>query len=106
MTQKLRRWYGRGDLPFITFSCQQRLASLGTAQSRDVFVSALEGRFWHRRFYDFNAYSAKKRREKLEYMCRNPVARKIARHPGEWRWSSYTSYCGRGAPLVEVDFVK
>ena len=30
-------------------------------------------RFWQRRFYDFNVWSAKKRKEKLEYMQRNPI---------------------------------
>jgi hypothetical protein len=34
-----------------------------------------------RRFYDFNVWSAKKVREKLEYMHRNPVKRKLVSHP-------------------------
>jgi putative transposase len=60
---------------------------------------------WQKRFYDFNVHSAAKRREKLEYMHRNPVIRKLVSDPKDWVWSSYSSYSARGAPLVEVDFV-
>ena len=60
--------------------------------------------FWQKRFYDFNVYSAAKRREKLEYMHRNPVTRRLVKDPKDWVWSSYSSYSGRGAPLVEIDF--
>jgi putative transposase len=41
-------------------------------------------RFWQPRFYDFNVYSAKKRREKLEYMHRNPVTRWLVEDPKDW----------------------
>jgi len=37
--------------------------------------------FWQRRFYDFNLWSEKKFKEKLHYMHRNPVDRKLVRHP-------------------------
>jgi hypothetical protein len=60
---------------------------------------------WQKRFYDFNVYSAGKRREKLEYMHRNPVTRGLVKDPKDWIWSSYSSYSGRGIPLVEIDFV-
>jgi len=61
--------------------------------------------FWQRRFYGFNVYSAKKRREKLEYMHRNPVTRGLVKDPKDWVWSSYSSYCGRGTPLLAIDFM-
>ena len=38
----LRRYYGRGDLHFITTSCNRREPFLGTARARDVFLSVLE----------------------------------------------------------------
>ena len=38
----MRRWEGAGGARFVTFSCQRRLALLGRAQIRDVFVEALE----------------------------------------------------------------
>jgi len=40
--------------------------------------------FWQRRFYDFNVWSERKLREKLIYMHRNPVQRKLVQHPKDW----------------------
>jgi REP element-mobilizing transposase RayT len=48
--------------------------------------------FWHRRFYDFNVWSRKKKIEKLNYMHMNPVKRGLVEHPKDWRWSSYAAY--------------
>jgi putative transposase len=42
MRTRLRRFYGRGDLHFITFSCRGRLPLLGEAGARNVFVSVLD----------------------------------------------------------------
>jgi len=176
MPKKLKRYYGRGDLHFITFSCYRRLALLGTVRARNTFVRALREvrakyrcalagyvvmpehvhlligeprmgtpstvvhslklrvakrlhrrqrrlsaqqeilRFgetqggalpvWQRRFYNFNVYSAKKRREKLEYMHRNPVTRRLVKDPKDWVWSSYAAYSGRGTPIIAIDFVE
>jgi putative transposase len=61
--------------------------------------------FWQRRFYDFNVWGAAKRREKLEYMHRNPVTRKLVSDPGDWLWSSYASYSEKGTPLLGIDYV-
>jgi putative transposase len=41
-------------------------------------------RVWQRRFYDFNIWSAHKRIEKLRYMHRNPVTRKLVEGPEQW----------------------
>lgn len=49
-------------------------------------------RFWQRRFYDFNVWSARKRNEKLNYMHFNPVRRGLVERPRDWRWSSYRFY--------------
>jgi putative transposase len=176
MPKNLKRYFGKGDLHFITFSCYRRLALLGTVRARNVFVRALgevrkkygislvgyvlmpehvhlligeskkgtpssvvhslklrvskrmrrgrrkqspsqrtlpfrEGervlpQFWQKRFYDFNVYSAAKRREKLEYMHWNPVTRRLVNDPRDWVWSSYSSYSGRGTPLMEIDIVE
>jgi REP-associated tyrosine transposase len=38
----LRRYYGAGDLHFITCSCYRRDPLLGTAESRDLFLQLLE----------------------------------------------------------------
>lgn len=173
MPKKLKRYYGRGDLHFLTFSCYRPLPLLRTIRARNVFVDALGKirerhqfllvgyvvmpehvhllisepprvtpsvvlkalkqrvsrdlrknkrrvsaaqlrlpfmsanvglpRFWQPRFYDFNVYSAKKKREKLEYMHANPVKRGLVKNPGAWMWSSFLFY-DRGEPgLVPID---
>jgi putative transposase len=150
MPKDLKRFVGRGDLHFITFTCCQRRALLGSVRARNLAVKilgevrarhglALLGyvimpeqvhvlineaflpakvvqvfkqrvsrrmrgkrcgskgqlalgfpeeaglrRFWQRRYYDFNVYSEKKLREKLDYMHMNPVREKLVRHPREW----------------------
>ena len=63
-------------------------------------------RFWQPRFYDFNVWSAKKVREKLECMHANPVTRKLVSHPKEWPWSSWSYYAKGEAGLVTIDPVR
>ncbi len=48
-------------------------------------------------------YSAKKRREKLEYMHANPVKRGLVKSPSAWIWSSYSFYEKGELGLVPVD---
>jgi putative transposase len=59
--------------------------------------------FWQRRFYDFNVWSEKKVREKLIYMHRNPVARKLVSHPKDWPWSSWPHYAIEQPGLLAID---
>jgi putative transposase len=59
--------------------------------------------FWQRRFYDFNVWSEKKLREKLIYMHRNPVARKLVSHPKDWPWSSWSHYAQGEHGLIAID---
>lgn len=40
--RNLKRYYGAGDLHFVTFSCHRRLGLLGSARRRDLFLGALE----------------------------------------------------------------
>ena len=42
MRNPLRRYYGRGDLHFFTFSCYRRWPLLGTAHARNRFVTLLD----------------------------------------------------------------
>jgi putative transposase len=42
MRRNLRRYYGSGDLHFITCSCYQRQPLLATPQQRDLFLTVLE----------------------------------------------------------------
>jgi putative transposase len=41
MPTGLKRYYGKGHLHFITFSCYRRLPLLKTARARDIFVEEL-----------------------------------------------------------------
>ena len=59
--------------------------------------------FWQRRFYDFNIWSEKKLREKLNYMHRNPVDRKLVSHPKDWLWSSWSHYAIGERGLIAID---
>ena len=168
----LVRYYGRGDLHFVTFSCYRRRPYLGTRRARDRFVRILDqvrarwefaligyvvmpehihllmgepgkgdpskilqvlkqktsrilrgrrrkargqlslrfddaqedfGHFWQRRFYDFNVWSTKKVREKLDYMHLNPVKRKLVPHPKDWPWSSWSHYEKGQNGLIAID---
>jgi putative transposase len=173
MPKDLHRYYGHGDLHFVTFSCYRRLPLLGTPRARNLFVRVLGEirerhgfllfgyvvmpehvhllisepkigtpstvlqmlkqtvsrrmrkykrragknqlcfpfpgdekelpQFWQPRFYDFNVYTAKKWKEKLEYMHANPVDRKLVKHPGEWPWSSFWFYAKGSPGLVALD---
>jgi putative transposase len=62
-----------------------------------------EQHVWQRRFYDFNVWSARKRIEKLVYMHRNPVWRKLVEEPEQWRWSSYRYYAYREDGAVKIN---
>jgi putative transposase len=42
MRRNLKRYYGAGDLHFITCSCYRRQPLLSTARSRDLFLTVLE----------------------------------------------------------------
>jgi putative transposase len=61
--------------------------------------------FWQRRFYDFNVWSAKKVKEKLEYMHANPVQRRLVSHPREWPWSSWSYYVKGEEGLLRIDIL-
>jgi putative transposase len=37
----IARYYGRGDMHFLTFSCYQRRSLLGTVRARNLFVQGL-----------------------------------------------------------------
>src|SRR5438132_14007549 len=41
MPKGLRRYYGQGQLHFVTFSCYRRLVPLGTARARNLLVKEL-----------------------------------------------------------------
>src|ERR1700730_9773384 len=70
-----------------------------------AFTASFPGlrRFWQRRYYDFNVYSAQKIREKLDYIHTNPVKRKLVMHPKDWPWSSWAFYATGEQGVVKVE---
>src|SRR5258708_21629383 len=42
MRNPLKRYYGQGDLHFVTFSCYRRQPLLGTVRSSDCFLKILD----------------------------------------------------------------
>ena len=42
MRNALKRYYGRGDLHFVTFSCYRRRPLLATPRARNCFVKILD----------------------------------------------------------------
>jgi len=62
-----------------------------------------EGHVWQRRFYDFPTFTKEKRIEKLRYVHRNPVKRRLVLAPEQWEWSSYRDYAGIAKGIVLVN---
>ena len=103
----------RGTPSTVLQALKQRVSRdlLGETRRRSTGPSSLafpEGdqrlpHFWQARFHDFNVHSARKRREKLDYMHANPVKRGLVENPLAWIWSSATFYV-QGVPgLVPID---
>lgn len=64
---------------------------------------AREPHVWQRRFYDFNVWSERKRIEKLRYMHRNPVERRLVLEPEQWESSSCRTYAYREEGRVKIN---
>jgi putative transposase len=175
MPKGLKRYYGQGQLHFVTFSCYRRVPLLGTVRARNLFVKELDKvrreygfllagyvvmsnhvhllmsepkrgtpstvlqmlkqrvsrgmrknrrrtaeaqrqltfpkfiadlpQFWQPRFYDFNVYSRKKWKEKLDYIHANPMNRGLVKHPKDWPWSSWSFYAKDDPGLVGIGAV-
>ena len=81
---------------------REQRRNLRLAQGRLWAEDPVQEHVWQRRFYDFPVWTQNKRVEKLRYMHRNPVKRRLVLEPEQWRWSSYRAYAygERGAVLV------
>src|SRR5438876_8575495 len=101
----------RGDPSRVMHALKRRVArrllaskrKFRSAAQQPLWPPELKPHFWQHRFYDFNVYSKKKRIEKLRYMHRNPVTRKLAASPDQWAWSSYRFYYFGESGLVKVE---
>jgi putative transposase len=91
----------------VSRSLRAQRASSGK-QMRLAFASEASDSpaFWQRRFYDFNVWSEKKLREKLDYMHRNPVERGLIKHPKDWPWSSWSHYALEERGLIRIDVLE
>jgi putative transposase len=58
---------------------------------------------WQRRFYDFNVWTERKRVEKLRYMHRNPVKRRLVLEPEQWAWSTFRWYASGETVPVKIN---
>ncbi len=82
---------------------QVLLATAIQARKLSGSVQSVQRPFWLTRYYDFHVFSAGKRKKKVEYMHRNPVARGLVGEPGEWVRSSYRHYQTGERGVVEIE---
>ena len=61
-----------------------------------------EHQVWQKSFYDFNIYTEKKLREKLDYMHNNPVKWRLVDEPGDYLYSSYRNYFGNDGDDLSI----
>jgi putative transposase len=72
-------------------------------QSVSQKLIGYHGHFWQVRYYDFNIFSIAKRIEKLKYIHRNPVKRRLVEKPEDWPWSSYRHYALDETGTVSIE---
>jgi putative transposase len=75
MPKGLRRWYGGGDLHYITCSCFQRRPFLCSASRRDLFLKIFEQ---VRRKYEFQVVGYVVMPEHIHLLIGEPDERSIA----------------------------
>jgi len=59
--------------------------------------------FWQPRYYDFNVFTTRKFKEKIQYIHRNPVTRGLVSKPEDYRWSSFNHYATGGPSSIEIE---
>jgi putative transposase len=97
VSEFVKQWKKRSSVQ-IKRLLRTGLASYGRAINADDPV-------WQAGFYDFNIYSSKKLREKLEYMHRNPVVKGLVAEASDWPWSSARYYELRRPVPVPVSWL-
>jgi putative transposase len=81
----------------------EQLAGAIKAVKLSVALRRGERPFWQARYYDFNVWTADKETEKLGYMHRNPVARRLTAKPEDWKWSSAKHYLTGQDGAVKIE---
>jgi putative transposase len=59
--------------------------------------------FWQPRYYDFNVFTTRKFKEKIQYIHRNPVTRGLVSKPEDYRWSSFNHYATGELSPIEIE---
>ena len=77
------------------------LKSLKQGVSRRLIGEAEH--FWQKRYYDFNIRNHRQFVEKLRYIHRNPVERRLCERPEDWEWSSFRHYATGIEGPVEIE---
>ena len=97
MWNKPERFYGAGDLHFITCSCYRRQPLLGTPRRRDLFLTVLEQ---VRRRYQFVVVGYVVMPEHIHLLIGEPDQRTAGEEPVDRDASAQTRLCaasvGRG----------
>jgi putative transposase len=103
----------KGNLSKVIQVLKQRASRAVRGKRRQVPKGQLQLAFgettveakhlWQRRFYDFNVWSWRKVREKLDYMHANPAKRKLVSHPKDWPWSSWSFYEMNEEGMIRMD---
>jgi putative transposase len=116
MFERTRRWYGFCVAGYVVMPEHVHLPVAEAERAK--FSIALQmlkqnvarqrrepegGRSGKARYYDFNVWSEAKRVEKLRYIHRNPVKRRLVEKPEDWRWSSFRHYVSGVEGPVEIE---
>jgi putative transposase len=59
--------------------------------------------FWQPRYYDFNVFTTRKFKEKIQYIHRNSVTRSLVSRPEDYRWSSFNHYAAGKPSSIEIE---
>jgi putative transposase len=114
--ERVRRWYGCYVSGYVVMPEHVHLliseperADLSVAiqmlkqnTSRKLRPQDLS-RFWQARYYDFPVWNERKFVEKLRYIHRNPVKRKLVTRPEDWSWSSFRQWATGREGRVEIE---
>jgi putative transposase len=73
------------------------------AEQERLWLNPVPQHIWKARFYDYNVWSGRKQVEKLRYIHRNPVRRRLVETPEECRWSSFRAYAYGETGQVRVN---
>ncbi|MCI0355193.1 MAG: transposase [Acidobacteria bacterium] len=111
--ERVRKWYGLYVAGYVVMPEHVHLLVSEPERTRlPVAIQMLKqnvarklgpGRFWQARYYDFLVWSPEKRIEKLKYMHRNPVERRLVERPEDWPWSSFLHYATGPEGTVQIE---